>query len=64
MILRLELEEAKVQNILNILGDMPNKSNTFPLMMEILNQARACSSAGPVTSEPGTLKSPAPAESA
>lgn len=35
----LELEEVEVTDILRVLGDLPTKSNAWPLMQKIIEQA-------------------------
>jgi hypothetical protein len=37
----LELEPQEVQAIINVLGDLPTKAMAFPLMMKIVDQAKA-----------------------
>lgn len=39
--MKLELEANEVQSIINVLGDLPSKSGAFPLMMKIVEQAKA-----------------------
>ena len=41
MELTLKLEQAEVQDILNVLGELPSKSGAWPLMMRIKAQAQA-----------------------
>lgn len=33
------LEQEEVQGLINVLGDLPTKSNAYPLMIKIANQA-------------------------
>ena len=39
--MQINLEENEINAILAILGDMPSKSGTWPLMMKIQAQAQA-----------------------
>ena len=39
--MQISLEEKEINAILSILGDMPSKSGTWPLMMKIKVQADA-----------------------
>jgi hypothetical protein len=41
MELTLKLEQGEVQDILNVLGELPSKSGAWPLMMKIQAQAQA-----------------------
>lgn len=40
MELNLKLEQGEVQDILNVLGELPSKSGAWPLMMKIQAQAQ------------------------
>ena len=40
MELTLKLEQGEVQDILNVLGELPSKSGAWPLMMKIQAQAQ------------------------
>ena len=44
MELNLKLDEGEVQDIINVLGELPSKSGAWPLMMKIQAQAQAQSS--------------------
>lgn len=37
--IKLELEVNEVNSILNVLGDLPTKSNAYPLLVKIVQQA-------------------------
>ena len=39
--MQLDLTPQEVQSIINVLGDLPSKSGAFPLMMKIVEQAKA-----------------------
>ena len=39
--MQLELDPQEVQSIINVLGDLPSKTGAFPLMMKIVEQAKA-----------------------
>ncbi len=41
MELNLKLDQGEVQDILNVLGELPSKSGAWPLMMKIQAQAQA-----------------------
>ena len=37
--IKLELEVNEVNSILNVLGELPTKSNAYPLLVKIVQQA-------------------------
>ena len=37
--IKLELEVAEVNAILQVLGDLPTKSNAYPLLVKLIQQA-------------------------
>lgn len=37
--IKLELEVAEVNSILNVLGELPTKSNAYPLLVKLVQQA-------------------------
>ncbi len=39
--IKLELEQSEVEAIMAVLGDMPTKSNAWPLVMKIKQQAES-----------------------
>ena len=39
MVITLELEKEEVEAIMTVLGDLPTKSNAWPLIMKINQQA-------------------------
>ena len=39
--IKLELEQSELNFILTILGDLPTKSNCYPLIVKIQNQANS-----------------------
>ena len=39
MVIKLELEKEEVEAIMTVLGDLPTKSNAWPLIMKINQQA-------------------------
>jgi len=41
MELNIKLNQGEVQDILNVLGELPSKSGAWPLMMKIQAQAQA-----------------------
>lgn len=41
MELNIKLNQTEVQDILNVLGELPSKSGAWPLMMKIQAQAQA-----------------------
>jgi hypothetical protein len=41
MELNLKLDQGEVQDIINVLGELPSKSGAWPLMMKIQAQAQA-----------------------
>ena len=38
--MQLDLTQEEVQSLVNVLGELPTKSNAFPLMMKIVKQAQ------------------------
>ena len=41
MVIRLDLESAEINAILQVLGDLPSKTGAWPLMIKIKAQAEA-----------------------
>ena len=41
MELNIKLNQTEVQDVLNVLGELPSKSGAWPLMMKIQAQAQA-----------------------
>ena len=37
----LDLDPQEVQSIINVLGDLPTKTNAFPLLMKIIEQVKS-----------------------
>ena len=38
--MQLELSQEEVQALVNVLGELPTKSNAYPLLVKIMSQAK------------------------
>jgi len=38
--MQLELDAQEVQSLVNVLGELPTKSNAYPLLVKIMSQAK------------------------
>lgn len=38
--MQLELSQEEVQSLVNVLGELPTKSNAYPLLVKIMSQAK------------------------